>query len=165
MDDCCLDLDKYIDIQVACKKPLPIVENILCDWVNLTLRELNETAELTLRLVEIQEIAELNKNYRKKDKPTNVLAFPSNLPKEIQLECPFLGDIVICPDVLEQESKEQEIELEAHWAHIVIHGVLHLLGYDHIKEKEAHIMQQMEIKLLATLGYANPYQQEDAICE
>ncbi|WP_131783410.1 rRNA maturation RNase YbeY [Legionella gresilensis] len=165
MNDCCLDLADYIDIQIACQKPLPIAKNVLCDWVNLTVNELEKTAELTLRFVEIQEITELNKTYRKKDKPTNVLAFPSNLPKEIQLEYPFLGDIVICPEVLERESQEQEIALEAHWAHIVIHGVLHLLGYDHIEEPEAHIMQTMEIKLLASLGYANPYQQEDAICE
>ncbi|MGQ3887616.1 rRNA maturation RNase YbeY [Legionella sp. CNM-1927-20] len=165
MDDCCQDLAKYIDIQIVCKKPLPIAVSTLRNWVSLILNELKETAELTLRFVEISEITALNKTYRKKDKPTNVLAFPSNLPNEIQLEYPFLGDIVICPEVLKKESKEQGIALEAHWAHIVIHGVLHLLGYDHIEEQDARTMQAMEIKLLVTLGYANPYQQEEAICE
>ncbi|WP_419421160.1 rRNA maturation RNase YbeY [Legionella sp. D16C41] len=155
----------YLDIQIACKSPLPITEDTIRSWVKLTLTEHNKIAELTLRFVEIVEITELNKLYRKKDKPTNVLAFPTNLPSEIKLDYPLLGDVIICPDVLEQESREQKITLKAHWAHIIIHGVLHLLGYDHIKEQEAYQMQTMEIKLLAKLGFANPYQQEDATCE
>ncbi|STX28781.1 metal-dependent hydrolase [Legionella beliardensis] len=164
MNDC-HELDDCIDIQVACEKPLPIADEDVRKWVNLTLKEHSEVAELTLRFVDTHEIAELNKTYRKKDKPTNVLAFPSNLPDEIKIEYPLLGDIIICPNVLEKESQEQAIALDAHWAHIVIHGVLHLLGYDHIKEKDAQKMQTMEIKLLAKLGFANPYQQEDAISE
>jgi len=147
----------HIDIQIACEQRLPVSEKQLTDWVNVVLEEHQEAAELTVRIVETEEITELNKLYRKKDMPTNVLAFPSELPDTIELEYPLLGDVIVCPAVLEKESIEQKKSLEAHWAHIVMHGVLHLLGYDHIEEKDAHVMEAMEIKLLAQFGIADPY--------
>ena len=107
------------------------------------------------------EMINLNYTYRNLNKTTNVLAFPASYPKDIKLKYPLLGDIIICPTVLLQESKELNLPLVSHWAHIVIHGVLHLLGYDHIKEDDKHIMQEIEIKLLESLGFNNPYETQN----
>lgn len=148
----------YIDIQNACDELLPFSEEQINAWVTLPLVTEFPSAELTLRFVNIQEMTTLNHTYRKINKPTNVLAFPATYPKDLALDHPFLGDIVVCPDVLLKESQSFETSLNAHWAHILIHGVLHLLGYDHIKEDDALIMQSIESRLLATLGYDNPYE-------
>ncbi len=147
----------YIDIQHACKDPLPITDEILHNWATLPLAPYRDTAELTIRLVDPEEMTHLNHVYRKKNKTTNVLAFPATHPKDLELDYPLLGDIIICPAVLKQESESLKQPLTAHWAHIVIHGVLHLLGYDHIKTVDAHVMQAIEIRLLRELGFANPY--------
>lgn len=104
-----------IDIQLACEHPLPVNETQLIEWVNCTLINYDKPAELTLRIVSLEEIQDLNNTYRKMNKPTNVLAFPSNIPSHIQLEHTFLGDIIICPEVLLTESVEQNKPLEAHW--------------------------------------------------
>jgi probable rRNA maturation factor len=114
-----------------------------------------EEPELTIRLTDDEESQALNSEYRGKDKPTNVLSFPFEMPPGIPLE--LLGDLIICVGVVEQEAKEQEKTTEAHWAHMVIHGCLHLLGYDHIKDDEAEEMEALERDLLASLGYPNPY--------
>lgn len=150
----------YIDIQNATDDSLAMDEKQLTHIASLVLKEYPNDAELTVRFVTPQEITYLNNTYRKKNKPTNVLAFPSKLPEQIQLECPFLGDVIICPQVLLMESKELNKTLNAHWTLILIHGILHLLGYDHIKDDDALLMQAIEIKLLAELGYANPYDAE-----
>lgn len=158
-------MNPQIDLQIACEDSRPVNDENLKAWVQMTLDEHQSAAELTLRLVDIEEITDLNTSYRKKNKATNVLAFPSNLPEVVELDYPFLGDIIICPKVLLEESREQNTPLDAHWAHIVIHGVLHLLGYDHIEEDDSKIMQAMEIKLLSKLGFENPYREEDIHCE
>jgi probable rRNA maturation factor len=150
----------YIDIQNATISPLAMNEEVITRLATLALRDHQQEAELTVRFVDPEEITYLNHTYRKKDKPTNVLAFPSELPDEIELECPFLGDVIICPEVLITESKELNKTLEEHWSLILIHGILHLLGYDHIKDEDAIVMQAIEIKLLSELGYANPYDAE-----
>lgn len=150
----------YIDIQNATDEALPISEDDITRLASLALRDHKQDAELTVRFVKPEEITYLNHTYRKKNAPTNVLAFPSALPDELQLEQPFLGDVVICPNVLLNESKELNKTLDAHWSLILIHGILHLLGYDHIKDDDAVVMQAIEIKLLAELGYANPYDAE-----
>ncbi|MCW8407612.1 rRNA maturation RNase YbeY [Legionella sp. PATHC035] len=150
----------YIDIQNATDESLPVSEDELMRLAHLALRDNQKEAELTIRLVTPEEMIYLNHTYRKQNKTTNVLSFPSALPPEIQLECPLLGDVVICPQVLVEESKQLNKTLEAHWALILIHGILHLLGYDHIKDDEATIMQAIEIKLLAELGFPNPYDAE-----
>ena len=153
-------MNYLIDIQNACTNPLPISESSLKNWAIDTLKTQMASAELTLRLVDIHEITTLNNLYRHQDKPTNVLAFPSNLPDAVQLDFPFIGDVIICPEVLEQEAIEQGKLLESHWAHIVIHGVLHLLGFDHIEKEEALQMQTQEIQLLNNLNIANPYHED-----
>ena len=127
-------------------------------WVEVVLRECEpqrEEAELTIRLVEEAEITELNATYRHQHKPTNVLSFPYEAMPGVAI--PLLGDIIICAAVVAREAAEQEKPLAAHWAHMVIHGTLHLLGYDHLVEDEAEAMEGLEIALLGSLGYANPY--------
>lgn len=151
----------HIDLQIVCKDSIPVTEELLLAWVTKTLdEEQAKASELTLRLVDTAEIKDLNSRYRKQDKATNVLAFPSNIPAQVVLDHAFLGDIIICPSVLAEEALESEVPLEAHWAHIVIHGVLHLLGYDHIEDRDTTIMQAKEVNILAQLGFANPYQLE-----
>jgi probable rRNA maturation factor len=151
----------HIDIQNASGKSLPLTNNQLTNLAILALTNQQDSAELTIRLVNPKEMYDLNHRYRQQNKVTNVLAFPSSLPDEIELECPLLGDIVICPEVLLLESQEQKKSLPEHWSLIVIHGVLHLLGYDHIEEEDATVMQALEIKLLAKIGYPNPYDLEE----
>lgn len=150
----------YIDIQNATKDPVPVNDEDLTKLASLALRDHQNDAELTIRLVDSAEMIYLNNSYRKQNKPTNVLAFPSSLPEGVELECPLLGDIIICPEVLMEESKLHDKPLNEHWTLIVIHGVLHLLGYDHINDEDAKVMQSLEIKLLAELGYGNPYDRE-----
>ena len=150
-----------ITLQNACTDKLPISGKKIKNWLELTLKEHIDHGELTVRLVIMDEMTELNNTYRQQNKPTNVLAFPSQLPDSIVLDYPLLGDIVICPEVLKQEAATQNRPLIAHWAHIVIHGALHLLGYDHIEADDAKIMQAEEIQLLAQLKFTNPYKNED----
>ena len=151
----------YIDIQIACESPLPFQNDILEKWATIALPLHREHAELTLRFVDSREMINLNFTYRQQNKVTNVLAFPTDYPPHIELDFPMLGDIIVCPEVLTEESLQLKTPLEAHWAHIIIHGVLHLLGYDHIKDEDANKMQAIEVKLLAEIGYANPYDIEE----
>lgn len=156
-----MDTPYSIDIQIAYKEEIPVPQSKLFHWIQVALEAHRPAAEITLRLVDKPEITELNTTYRQKNKPTNVLAFPADIPDYIDLDYPFLGDIIVCPMVLEEECKELGITQEAHWAHILIHGVLHLLGYDHIDDHDAIKMQSMEIKLLADCGFNDPYNIED----
>jgi probable rRNA maturation factor len=151
----------FIDIQNACETELPLSEELLTDLACLALRDQTTSAELTIRLVAPAEMVYLNTTYRNINKTTNVLAFPCLLPEEIELECPLLGDVIICPEVVAEESAQAKKNIQEYWSHIVIHGVLHLLGYDHIEDKDALIMQKIEITLLAELGYQNPYDIEE----
>lgn len=104
-----------------------------------------------------EEIQQLNKQYRDKDKPTNVLSFPMESPEEVDL-C-LLGDIVLCAKVIKQEAHEQSKSENSHWAHMVVHGMLHLQGYDHIDDEEAEEMEQLEISILNQLGFDDPYKE------
>lgn len=125
-------------------------------WCELALRQRTADSEMTIRLVDEAEGRELNHTYRHKDYATNVLSFPADVPDEL-LDIPLLGDLVICVPVVEREAVEQGKSLQAHWAHLVIHGCLHLLGYDHIEDDEAEEMEALERQLLAELGYPDPY--------
>jgi probable rRNA maturation factor len=127
-------------------------------WAKQILEEKISHAELTIRIVDKDEMTTLNSTYRKKDKPTNVLSFPFEAPSDVDLETTILGDVVICADVIAEEAISQQKTLDAHWAHMIVHGVLHLLGYDHEEDDEAEIMEAEEIILLEMLGYDNPYQ-------
>jgi probable rRNA maturation factor len=154
-------MNYLVDIQNESPVSLVVSKQTLESWAAFTLQPHRAKAELTLRFVQLDEMTTLNFTYRGQNKPTNVLAFPATYPGEIQLDYPLLGDVVICPDVLKEESQSENICLEAHWAHIVIHGILHLIGFDHIDELDAERMQAQEIQILQKLGYANPYQTED----
>lgn len=112
-------------------------------------------SEVSLRVVDVDEIQTLNRQYRSKNSPTNVLSFPAEFPPELKI--PLLGDVVICAAVVQAEAEEQRKPLEAHWDHMVVHGVLHLLGYDHELEQEAIEMETLEEQILAQLGWPSPY--------
>ncbi len=144
-----------LDVQIACDNDkLPSVEQLQL-WAETALLPYNKNFELTARIVEVAESQQLNHQYRGKDKPTNVLSFPFEVPEGIELD--LLGDLIICANVVEKEAVEQNKTLNAHWAHMIIHGCLHLLGYDHISDEEAVEMETIEIKLMASLGFENPY--------
>lgn len=125
------------------------------EWVSSTLDNRLDTAELTIRIVDIEEMKELNQTYRKKSGATNVLSFPAEIDKSFDL--PLLGDIVICAPIVQKEANDADIELLAHWAHMVVHGTLHLLGYDHIEKEEAEVMEAIETRILTDLGFSAPY--------
>jgi len=144
-----------IDVQrIAQAENLPSDEEFAV-WVNAALGQYNKPFELTIRLVDESESQALNSQYRQKNKPTNVLSFPFEVPEGIELN--LLGDLVICVQVVEVEANQQQKTLSAHWAHMVIHGCLHLLGFDHISDEEAEEMESLEIDILAKLGFNNPY--------
>ena len=146
-----------VDIQSASNEPALDEEDIR-HWITAALsgRTGEAPTELTVRVVDVQEMTSLNETYRGKTGPTNVLSFPAGLPEE--LTHPLLGDIVICAPVVRREAAEQGKDITAHWAHMTIHGVLHLLGYDHIKEKEAIAMEALETDILATFNISCPYE-------
>lgn len=110
--------------------------------------------ELTIRIVDEAESASLNGRFRQKPKPTNVLSFPYEAEA---LDEPILGDLVICAPVVSREASEQGKTVDAHWAHMVVHGCLHLLGYDHENDEDAEKMEAREREILARLGFADPY--------
>jgi len=146
-----------LDLQVACNADnLPTTEQFKL-WVETALSGYGKDFELTIRLTDIEESKSLNHQYRHQDKPTNVLSFPFEVPEGIELN--LLGDLIICADIVVQEALQQNKQQFAHWAHMVIHGCLHLLGYDHIEDDDATEMETLEIKLLSTLKIANPYQE------
>lgn len=147
-----------IIIQIAEKNINVPSSAALRKWAKKTLRSEVETGEVTIRIVAKKEMIELNSTYRHKNKPTNVLSFPFVMPDGIKLDVPILGDIVICAEVVEQEAREQSKDLTAHWAHMVVHGIFHLLGYNHELDSEADIMESLEIKILQGLGFPNPYE-------
>lgn len=148
-----------IDLQIACENShnLPQLEQIQ-QWANLAVNAQHIEPEITVRIVDQEESQRLNSTYRGKDKPTNVLSFPFECPDEVEL--PLLGDLVICRQVVEQEAIEQDKPLMAHWAHMVVHGCLHLLGYDHIEDAEAEEMESLESSIMQKLGFADPYLSE-----
>lgn len=128
-------------------------------WLQQILPLFQQEAELTIRVVDELESQELNHQYRGKNKPTNVLSFPFEIPEHLPegVEIELLGDLIICAPVVEREAQEQNKALLAHWAHMTLHGCLHLLGYDHIEDKEAEEMESLEIEILQKMGFPNPY--------
>lgn len=149
----------HVDIQVkSTALGLPTLTDIE-RWINAAISIQKNKAEVSVCIVDCEESQSLNARYRQQDKPTNVLSFPADFPEELNL--PLLGDLVICAPVVIQEAIEQNKALEAHWAHMVVHGTLHLLGYDHIKDNEADQMEQLETRIISKLGYPPPYGNDD----
>lgn len=121
-------------------------------WLTLALAKQCEQAEITLRIIDATESQTLNSQYRNQPKPTNVLSFPYQAAPNL------CGDLAMCATVVAQEASAQEKSPLAHWAHLTLHGALHLLGYDHQHDAEANVMENLEITLLSQLGYPNPYE-------
>ena len=148
-------MNLQIDIQSESAEPVPDEDDIR-RWIAAALDgQRTEDTEISLRLVDEDEMASLNHTWRAKSGSTNVLSFPSDLPEDLQL--PLLGDIVVCVPVVQREAQEQSKTLEAHWAHMLVHGTLHLLGYDHIEDAEAEAMEALESRILTSLNYPCPY--------
>ena len=136
-------------------------EELIRHWVNVSLIELVERdVEVCLRIVDAGEIQSLNQQYRRRDMPTNVLSFPNACTDDFIDENGrvLLGDIVICKEVVVSESTTQEKSVEAHFAHLLIHGLLHLQGHGHSVDDQANKMEAIEIDLMKNLGYDNPYE-------
>ncbi|MFZ7143390.1 rRNA maturation RNase YbeY [Avibacterium avium] len=153
--------DVIVDLQIAVENSenLP-TEQQFQQWATAAVQAENLQPEITIRVVDEAESQSLNATYRGKDYPTNVLSFPFECPEEVEL--PLLGDLVICRQVVEREAQEQGKPLMAHWAHMVVHGCLHLLGYDHIEDAEAEEMESLETEIMQDLGFADPYLAEKA---
>ncbi|MCF6282543.1 MAG: rRNA maturation RNase YbeY [Candidatus Polarisedimenticolaceae bacterium] len=143
-----------LDLQIASTvEALPSEQQIL-SWLTATMGE-EKLSEITIRIVDERESQQLNHDYRGKERPTNVLSFSFQPTPGVEIA--MLGDLVICAPVVLREATEQQKTAEAHWAHMVIHGTLHLLGYDHIEESDAETMELREQEILAQLGFPNPY--------
>ena len=149
-----------IDIQRASSSSAQPDDETIHFWVNrvlqLELESLERQTDLCIRIVDETEIATLNLQYRQQSKPTNVLSFP--VEKIPELPEYRLGDLVICAPVVNQEALQQKKSSEAHWAHMIIHGLLHLCGYDHINDLDAQKMEEREVSILTNLKYSNPYE-------
>ncbi|MGV7963508.1 rRNA maturation RNase YbeY [Photorhabdus tasmaniensis] len=145
-----------LDLQIVSENSHGLPEETLFQrWLGGVLPQFQSESEVTIRIVDEAESHDLNLTYRGKDKPTNVLSFPFEAPPEVDL--PLLGDLIICRQVVEKEAEEQQKTVEEHWAHMVVHGCLHLLGYDHIEDDEAEEMESLETEIMQKLGYADPY--------
>lgn len=179
----------HIDIQIAdgladsVEEPPPRAQ--LQHWAEAAWQgDAHSDVEVSLRIVSAEESRQLNRDYRGKDKPTNVLSFPmqmdeSHLPADLTPDDVFhaeagdatyseesvpgvqwqmLGDLAICAQVVAEEAQQQHKSLQAHWAHMLVHGLLHLQGYDHLEEDDAERMEQLEIQIMQQLGFSDPYQ-------
>ena len=159
-----VDLDYQIseELDAASRRELPD-QSMVESWVCAALVQAGAygEAQLTVRVVDEAEIYALNETYRHKAAPTNVLSFPFEAPDDVDI--PLLGDVVICVSVVQQEASQQHKTPHQHWAHMVVHGTLHLLGYDHISDEEADIMESMEIAVLDKLGVPNPYMETETL--
>ncbi|MGR9072273.1 MAG: rRNA maturation RNase YbeY [Gammaproteobacteria bacterium] len=142
-------------IQYICRSVPAPTEEQFRDWLVRVLGNPEEDVEIVIRIVDEAESEDLNRRFRQKDGPTNVLSFPFEKPEGV--DCAILGDLVICAPVMEKEAAEQNKNIEDHWAHLVVHGTLHLLGYDHIEEAQAQVMEAREIEILHQLKINNPY--------
>jgi probable rRNA maturation factor len=144
-----------VEVQIACDATMGLpAEEQLQQWAEVALQD-HGLRILAIRVVDKAESQQLNHDYRGKDKPTNVLSFPFEAPPGIDMD--LLGDLIICKQVVEQEADQQSKPLMAHWAHMVVHGSLHLLGYDHIEDDEAEEMESLETEIMLGMGFEDPY--------
>jgi probable rRNA maturation factor len=148
--------DARIEVQVASTAAHVPNRRVLTRWALSALAAERRPGVVCLRIVDEPESRTLNARYRDRDRPTNVLSFSSE-PLEIGLDPAPLGDVVLCAPVIARESAEQGKPSRAHWAHLTVHGVLHLLGYDHANRADARVMEGREVAILAALGFDNPY--------
>jgi len=153
-----------VDLQVACDAPDLPDEEVIDRLLHAALAAAEATAhevEVSVRVVDEDEIRLLNREYRQQDRPTNVLSFPAaldELPGLPDDDLGLLGDVVICASVVAREAAEQGKPASAHWSHLLVHGFLHLLGFDHVEDDDAERMEALEIEVLTGLGLENPYE-------
>ncbi|MEI4259982.1 MAG: rRNA maturation RNase YbeY [Candidatus Dasytiphilus stammeri] len=151
-----------LNLQIVCQERvhLPTADHF-SRWVEAVLffLKLNKSQEVTIRIVDPDESKALNLRYRRKNRATNILSFPLKIPSINDVKISLLGDLVICASIVEKEAQEQQKRLREHWAHMVIHGSLHLLGYDHITLENAKNMEVIETKIMRNLGYCDPYKE------
>jgi probable rRNA maturation factor len=149
-----------VEVQYAVKAPSLPSRAQLSDWARAAWRDAARDAQLLIRIAGESESRRLNHRYRGRDHPTNVLSFPFDPLPELDLD--HAGDLVICAAVVEREAVEQGKPPVAHWAHMVVHGVLHLQGYDHATDRQAEEMESLETMILDRLGYPPPYAADPA---
>ena len=145
-----------LDVQVdypSSQDEIPTEEDFIL-WVNAAYQS-DTAAQVSIKIVDEQESQMLNYQYRHKNQPTNVLSFPMHVALDEQAV--LLGDIAICAPVVKREAEQQGKSITAHWAHMLVHGMLHLQGYDHMEAKQAEVMENLEIAILQRLGFACPY--------
>ena len=151
-----------IELNINTEKEIdcPSVETME-KWASCALKTAGyaKDSQISVTMVDADEIRRLNRTYRQIDTPTNILSFPFEQPEGIP-ELPLLGDLIICVDVLKREAEEQKITIDEHFAHLIVHGCLHLLGYDHIEEQDQIVMEKYEIQTVEALGYENPYRND-----
>jgi len=155
-----MSADLSIDVQVTCSCAGMPADADIRSWATVVLDQLdyNDTVEISVRIVDEDESRMLNRTYRGKDKPTNVLSFPAGMDHYLPEEAATpLGDIVLCAPVVEREATEQGKHQADHWAHLIVHGTLHLLGFDHETEAQAGEMESLEREILASRGVSDPY--------
>jgi len=150
-----------LEVQYVCSDTAVPGEQDFVRWAGAALDDTDAVTELVVRVVDEAESRMLNRRYRGKDRPTNVLSFPFGAPPGI--ECRHLGDIVICAAVVKREAQQQHKPEQDHWAHMVVHGVLHLQGYDHQDEAQAETMETLEKQILQVLGIGDPYRTDMAV--
>lgn len=154
-----MNMSVIVDLQIATSMENIPSQKQIAHWVTTAVQNFQTRAEITIRIVTAEESRILNNTYRNKNNPTNVLSFPFESP--IDLDVPLLGDLVICKAIVEKEAREQQKPLLNHWAHLIVHGILHLLGYDHIESTHAAEMETLEINIMKSLGFTNPYQDDE----
>ena len=151
----------YLDIQIISQsKQLP-EQGQFQNWVDAVLNNESQDAELVIRIVDEAEMTQFNEQYSDKKGSTNILSFPFEAPEGVDNY--LLGDMLVCAPVVEKEAKQQHKELDHHWAHMIVHGVLHLLGYDHVDDQDAEEMETLEIKILKKIKIKNPYEENSNI--
>jgi len=148
-----------VEVQLVSRGGGTPTEQQFADWARAAWVPATSDAEVVLRVTGDAESRRLNRRYRSQDKPTNVLSFPCDAPPVVPK---LLGDLVICAPVVDREAREQGKATEAHWAHMVVHGMLHLQGYDHASDPQAGIMERLETDILTGLGYPPPYQNDES---
>lgn len=147
-----------LDIQIASQsKQLPVQEQFQY-WIDAVLKDESQDSEIVIRIVDEAEMTQFNEQYRNKKGSTNILSFPFEAPEGIASY--LLGDLLVCAPVVEKEAQQQNKELAHHWAHLIVHGALHLLGYDHIDDQDAEEMEVLEIKILKKIKIKNPYEEK-----
>jgi len=148
-------MNLIVDIQMASASEEAPDPQSIERWVSAAINNQRDSTELSIRIVDTEEGRALNEQFRGSTGATNVLSFP--FENESPEPLPLIGDIVICAPVVRKEASDQNKTLNAHWAHMIIHGVLHLLGYDHQNETDANLMESLETEIMQGLGFPPPY--------